>query len=312
MINKKYGIIGIFVILFVFAIIGLTTLAIGVEVYNNLTDEPNKIAEINIDFVISDIKEEQGLFGPVPTPNSDDIIKEIETANKRDDVRAIVLFIDSPGGEVIASREIYEAVQESEKPIVSYIRKQGASGAYYVASGTDYIVSEPEALTGSIGVMMGSFMTFEKMFENLGIEYGAITSGEKKDMGDIGRNMSLEEKEILQEIVDQIFEDFKSAVYKNRLGKSRFTLEGFNSVIDGRIISGKTAYNLGLVDELGNKEKAYEKAKELAGLETYRKIKITETENSKFFGKLSEVIKPLKIGITVEHKIVNGNNWVSS
>ena len=127
-------------------------------------------------------------------------------------------------------------------------------------------------------------------------------------MGDIGRNMTLEEKEILQEIIDQIFMDFKKAVYENRIGRDRFTEENFNLITDGRIVSGRTAYKLGLVDELGNSKRAYEKAKELAGLEEYEKIRIDETETSRFFGKFAEsLIKPINIGITIEHKIMNEN-----
>jgi len=310
---KKYGLIGLFVVLFVFIIIGITGLVIGAEVFRVLTEEQNKIANIRIDFVISDISEEEGLFGPIPIPNSYDVIEQIKVANKREDIKAIVLHIDSPGGEVIASREIYEAVKDSEKPVVAYIRKTGASGAYYVAAGSDYIVSEPEALTGSIGVMMGSFMSFEKMFDNLGIDYTVITSGDKKNMGDIGKNMTTEERAILQEIIDQIFIDFKTAVYEGRKGRERFNLEGFNEVTDGRIISGRTAYEFGLVDELGNKQKAFEKARELAGLETYEIVEIDESERERFFGKFAEsIIKPIKIGITVEHKINGGNNLISS
>lgn len=313
MINKSYGIIGIVAILFVVLLFGITGVVIGSEVYRVMTEQPNKIAQIDINFEISDIKGEQSIFGPTPSPSSDDVIAQIKAANERDDVKAIVLNINSPGGEVIASREVYEAVKSSEKPVVSYIRQMGASGAYYIAVGSDYIVSEPEALTGSIGVKIGSFISFEKMFENWGINYSSVTSGDKKNMGDIGKDMTIEEKEILQEIVDQIFYSFKDAVYQNRKGRVRFSEEGFNNVTDGRIISGKTAYNLGLVDELGNREDAFEKAKELAGLETYEIIRIDETESSKFFGKFTEeLIKPLKIGITVEHKIINGNNWIGS
>jgi len=146
------------------------------------------------------------------------------------------------------------------------------------------------------------------MFENLGINYSSVTSGAMKDMGDIGRDMTPEEIEVLQEIVDQIFYNFKNAVYQNRNGRERFTQAGFDNVTDGRIISGKTAYTLGLVDELGNREKAFEKAKELAGLENYEIVKIDESESSKFFGKFTEeLIRPIKIGITVEHKIINEN-----
>jgi protease IV len=310
--NKKIGILSVFVIFLVILIIGVTSILIISEVFAVVTEENNKIAEIKIDFPITDIKEEQTLFGPTPSPSSDDIIAQIRKANKREDIRAIVLYVNSPGGEVIASREIYEEVIKTEKPVVTYIRQIGASGAYYIASGSDYIIAEPESLTGSIGVMIGGIVSFEKMFENLGIDYNTISSGDKKNMGDIGRDMSLEEKEIIQEIVNQIFEDFKKAVYENRKDRDRFSNEKFQEVTDGRLMSGRTAYEIGLIDEIGNSKKAFEKAKELAGLEDYKIVRVDETESSRFFGKFAEnIIKPINIGITIEHKIINENGIMS-
>lgn len=226
------------------------------------------IAEVRIDDYITEYKEEPSIFSSRKRPTSEDIIKQIEEANRRPDVKAIVLYIDSPGGEVIASREIYEAAKASKKPVVAYLRNVAASGAYYAAVGSDYIVSEPEAVTGSIGVR-ATFISLEGLFEKLGINYTVVASGDKKAMGDIDRQLTPEEREIVQAYIDEVFSDFKAAVYESRKDNPRFTDERFSQALDARILSGRMAYSLGLVDELGSRKKAFRKAADLAGVKEY-------------------------------------------
>jgi protease-4 len=139
-----------------------------------------------------------------------------------------------------------------------------ASGAYLVATGTDYIVSEPHALTGSIGVVM-TFTSMGGLFEKLGVNMTAITSGQYKDTGSPARNLNPDEIRMMQAIVDEVFQDFKSAVIQNR-GK-RLNLQKFNEVADGRIMTGKQAKEIGLVDALGDKNDALVKAAKLGGMD---------------------------------------------
>jgi protease-4 len=196
-------------------------------------------------------------------PSSEELAYTIEDINKRDDVGAVVFVFNSPGGSVVATREVYNAVKELDKPSVSYFREVAASGAYYVASGTDYIVSDPDALTGSIGVI-ATVTQMGGLFEKLGVNVTAIKSGEHKDIGSSFRNMTVEEQAIMQALVDEIYDEFRGVVVENRKGK--LDLQIFNNVSDGRILSGRQAKKAGLVDELGTKKDAIMKAAELADI----------------------------------------------
>jgi signal peptide peptidase SppA len=165
-------------------------------------------------------------------PSSEELAYTIEGINSRDDVGAVVFDFNSPGGSV-------------------------------VASGTDYIVSDPDALTGSIGVI-ATVTQMGGLFEKLGINVTAIKSGEHKDIGSSFRNMTVEEQAIMQALVDEIYTEFRGVVVENRKGK--LDLQIFNNVSDGRILSGRQAKTAGLVDELGTKKDAIMKAADLANI----------------------------------------------
>lgn len=230
------------------------------------------VAEVDVDYLITVEGSPETLLD-YGYPSSEDLAAKIRELNARDDVAAVVFVMNTPGGSVVATREVYDAVKDLEKPSVAYFRELSASGGYYVASGTDYIISEPYALTGSIGVITTA-ISLEGLFHDLGINMTSITSGEHKDMASLEHNMTAEEKEILQSIVDEVFEDFKSVVIQNRRGKLR--LDSYDEVFDGRIMLGKQAYEVGLVDGLGSKQDAINKAAELAGIEGEPKVcKIT-------------------------------------
>lgn len=198
-------------------------------------------------------------------PGSEQIANAIEELDMRGDVGAVLFVFNSGGGSVVATHEIYDAVMAVEKPKVSYFREVAASGAYYVATGTDYIVSDRAAITGNIGVKSITFVSMGGLFEKLGINATTVTSGEYKDIGSPYRNMSEEEYAIMQSIVDEVFEEFKTVIIENRGNK--LDRAEFENVTDGRILSGRQAYEIGLVDELGNKDDALMKAAELGGME---------------------------------------------
>ncbi len=194
---------------------------------------------------------------------SETISQEIESADKRTDVKAVLVLIDSPGGSVVASRQIYDALHELNKSSVSYINEVGASGGYYVAAGTDYIISNPDALTGSIGAR-ATFYDFTGLFDKLGMNETTVKTGEMKDIGTYARHMTLEEREVLQAIINESFFEFRSAVEKSR--GSRLDRAGFEKVLDARVLSGRQAKKIGLVDELGNKKAAIKKAAKSGGI----------------------------------------------
>lgn len=199
----------------------------------------------------------------VGSPGSEQIATTIEGLDKREDVGAVLIVFNSPGGSIVATREIYAAVKGLDKPSVSYFRETAASGAYYVASGTDYIISDPDAITGSIGVI-ATFTEMSGLLEKLGVNVTEITSGQYKDMGSSFRNMTPEERTMLQELVDEVYREFRDTVVENRRG--RLDMAKFDEVADGRILTGRQAERVGLVDETGSKKDAIMKAAELANI----------------------------------------------
>jgi protease-4 len=196
---------------------------------------------------------------------SETIAAEIESADKRADVKSVLVLIDSPGGSVVASRQIYDALSSLNKSSVSYINEVGASGGYYVAAGTDYIISNPDALTGSIGAR-ATFYDFTGLFDKLGMNETTIKTGEMKDIGSQARPMTPQEREVLQVIINESFYEFRSAVEKSRGG--HLDRAGFEKVLDARVLSGRQAKKIGLVDELGNKKAAIMKAAKEGGIKS--------------------------------------------
>jgi protease-4 len=221
-----------------------------------------KIGVITIDGPLTTQSTPPSLFEE-GKPGSEEIAETIRALNNRNDIAAVVVVINSPGGSVVASREIYNALKELKKPKVAYFREVAASGGYYVACGTDYIVSDPDAITGSIGVI-ALFPDFSGLFNMLGINMTVVKSGKNKDIGASYQTMTPEQKRIVEGVVKEIFEEFKEVVVQNR-GK-RLNMRKFNEILDARFLTGRQAKEVGLVDEIGTKQDAIRKAAELAGI----------------------------------------------
>ena len=222
------------------------------------------------------------------TPGSADFAKEIEKLEEKDNVAALLLVVNSPGGSVVATREIYLPLKNLSKPKVAYFREVAASGGYYIATATDYIVSDPDAITGSIGVV-ATFADMSGLLEKIGVNATAITSGKHKDIGSPTRPMDAEEEKIIKDIINEVFGEFKQTVLEGRKGK--LDIEKFEGVLDGRMLSGRQAKEIGLVDSVGTKKDALRKAADLAGLKyekgkepTMCKIKVSPTESESLFG----------------------------
>ena len=220
------------------------------------------IAVITIDQEISIEGASPSIFSE-GNAGSEEIANLIYDINKREDIAGVLFVINSPGGGVVATREIYSAVKELKKPKVAYFREVAASGGYYISSGMDYIISDPNAITGSIGVI-ATFTDMSGLFDKVGLNTTAIKSGLHKDIGSPARPMTPEERDILNSIINETFGEFKSIVMENR--KNKLNMEKFEQVLDGRILSGRQAKEVGLVDELGSKRDAIKKVAELSGL----------------------------------------------
>ncbi len=210
----------------------------------------------------------RGKIGVVPIEgvlsSPREIIRQIKEYNRRKDVKAIVLRIDSPGGTVVAAQEIYGEIRKvrEQKVVVASMGTVAASGGYYVASAAEEIVANPGTLTGSIGVI-SEYANFRKLMEKLGLKSEVLKSGRYKDIGNPTREMTDDERALLQTLLDDIHGQFIRDVAEGR-GK---TVEEVRRWADGRIFTGRQAQELGLVDRLGNFQDALDRAAEMAGIE---------------------------------------------
>ena len=191
------------------------------------------------------------------------VIEEIHQHLADDGVKAIILRIDSPGGGVGPSQEIHREVVKAKekKKIVASMGAVAASGGYYVACASDLIVANPGTITGSIGVIM-QFSNFEDLLKKIGIKGVVLKSGEHKDIGSPFREMTPEEKKIMQGTLDNVHQQFIQAVAKGRKPDRGKVIP----IADGRIMTGEQAQQLGLVDKLGNLQDAIDEATKLAGI----------------------------------------------
>ena len=246
--NKRWGFI-IFLLIIIallgFFAVGILSLFIG----GGVEDLSGNAALIPIKGVI--MTGEVGFVSEVTT--SDDIIEFIEKAEKNPSVKAIVFEIDSPGGGAVASEEIANKIKEVNKTTVAWIRGAGASGAYWIASATDHIVANRMSITGSIGVI-SSYLEFAGFLGDHNITYQRLVAGKYKDLGSPLKELTLQERRILEKKLDIIHDYFIEAVAENR-GLSKKDVEELST---GAFYLGVEAKAFGLVDELGGKDEVIE------------------------------------------------------
>lgn len=194
-------------------------------------------------------------FSDVGVAAADDLIPIVEQAAANSDVRAIVLRVNSPGGGVVPSDRIYHALAEVDKPIVVLMGDLAASGGVYVSMAADYIVANPNTLTGSVGVI-SQFPNAEELLDKLGVEIAVVKSGENKDFGSPYQPLEPEERELWQAIIDESYDRFVDIVAEGR-GLSEEDVRAF---ADGRILSASQALELNLIDATGYEEDAIAEA----------------------------------------------------
>jgi protease-4 len=243
-------------ILTVFVILGIIVLFLGMVLTVVLSLSGSR-------FSLS-LRERIGVI-PIegPITESQQIIKQLVDFKKDQRIKAIILRVNSPGGGVAPSQEIYREVRKTlpTKKVVASMGSVAASGGYYIASAADKIVANPGTLTGSIGVIM-EFVQLEDLLKKLGIGMEVLKSGEFKDIGSPHRRMSEREKELIRNLILEIKGQFVEAVAQGR----NISVEKVQEIADGRILSGAQSKELGLVDQLGNFEDAVDLAKSMAGI----------------------------------------------
>ncbi|HEX5646403.1 MAG TPA: signal peptide peptidase SppA [Nitrospira sp.] len=220
--------------------------------------------------------------------DSQQTITDLRRFGQNPAVKAIVLRIDSPGGGVVPSQEIYDEVKrvraKHNKTVIASMGSVAASGGYYIAAATERIVANPGTLTGSIGVIMET-ANVEGLLQKIGVEGVVIKSGKYKDVGSPLRKMSEEERGLLQSVMDDVHKQFIEAVAEGR----ELELPAAQALADGRIFTGRQAKEAKLVDELGDLEDAIQLAADTAGIEgepkvvePKRRFSIRELLESKF------------------------------
>jgi len=209
------------------------------------------------------------IFGAISDATSAAVIKQLDKWAENNSIKAIVIHINSPGGGVAPSQEIYDAVLRAreKKPVVASMASVAASGGYYIACAADRIIANPGSLTGSIGVIF-QFHTFELLMQKIGMGTETVKSGELKDVGSYSREMTEEEALMLRAVVMDTYEQFVEAVAE---GRSK-TKEEIYPLADGSIFTGLQAYNLGLVDTLGGLHEAVQLAADLAHIDGKPKV----------------------------------------
>ncbi len=237
-------------VLVIFFFVGVTVIAykfLGKDNTMTLVSR-EKVGVVEIKGVIADSKT---------------ILKQLDKFKEDPNIKAIVLRINSPGGAVGPSQEILREVEKirEKKKIVASLGTVAASGGYYIACGANRIISNKGTATGSIGVIM-QFTNAEALTKKIGLDFFTLKSGRYKDVGSPFRSMTPEERDYMQHLLDNIYQQFMSDVARNR----KIPLEKLKPLAEGKVYTGEEAQQVGLVDEFGNLPDAIEKAGRMAGI----------------------------------------------
>ena len=190
-------------------------------------------------------------------------LKQLERFVEDPNIKALVLRVNSPGGAVAPSQEILREVEKirQKKKVVASLGTVAASGGYYISCGADLIMASPGTATGSIGVIM-QFTNVEQLTKKLGLDFFSLKAGRYKDAGSPFRPMTPEDRAYMQQLLDNIYQQFLKDVARNR----KLPLEKVRGLAEGKVYTGEEAKQMGLVDELGNLPDAIERAGRLAGI----------------------------------------------
>ena len=200
----------------------------------------------------------------------------LEKASEDKRVKALILRLDTPGGEVTASDILYNEIlrfkEKTSIPVVGLMMGMATSGGYYVASACDYVIAHPSTITGSIGVI-SIFPNLQELFTKIGIKVNVIKSGKMKDSGSPFKDLTEEEKKIFQSVIDELYNKFLDVVYQKR--KDSLSFEKLKKIADGRIYTASQAHTLKLIDEIGYFDSALKKALSLAMIKDAKVIAYT-------------------------------------
>ena len=208
-----------------------------------------------------------------------EVLKQLKKIQKKDDVKALVIRVNSPGGSAAASEQIWRAIQKIKAdsiPVVISMGDLAASGGYYISCGADYIFAEPTTITGSIGIF-GTIPNVSKLRNKVGLDIDGVTTNKHSALSSnmIYKGMNKEEHALMQTMVENGYD-----LFTNRCAEGRHVSQDYiKSIGEGRVYLGAKGVELGIVDELGNLDNAVAKAVELAGLENYKLVYFPEKKD---------------------------------
>ena len=236
---------------------------------------PEKVAVVPVVGTIASA--DNSVPGTEPPITPEGLADALRQAEEDPAVAAVVLEVNSPGGGVTASDEMHQSIldfrESSGKPVVVSMGDTAASGGYYISTAADRIVANETTLTGSLGVIF-SLTDFSELADDYGVEQEVVKSGEFKDMGSSFRNLTPEEREILQSIVDESYNEFVSVIVEGR----DLPEERVREIADGRVYSGQQAKEIGLVDSFGGLDEAAEISEDLANVEGATVVRYVQPE----------------------------------
>lgn len=281
------------------------------EVIIKESTSANKIAVVPIEGIISGEAVDQGGFSMVSV-----VKEELKRAERDRDVKAVLLKVNSPGGEVLASDEIANAIEEfqtnSSKPVIVSMGSLAASGGYYVSARSQWIVANELTITGSIGVIMHG-LNYRGLLDKIGVRPEVFKSGKYKDMLSSTKEpeeITPEEKQMVQALINETFGKFKSVVadgrhsaYQSNNQRGKRLSQDWEDYADGRILSGKEALRLGFVDELGDFDVAVKRAEKLAGISKAELVEYQQAFDLSnlfhLFGKSDAKAVKLDLGVDI-------------
>lgn len=287
MIISGRKLLSVLLILSIAAII----IAVVLLLFNSSTGYGDIIGLVNIDGVIG-----VNSSGSILSPRLSHL-DQIRSAQQDPQLKALLIRINSPGGSSGTSQEIYETILRIRNkgiPVVVSMADTAASGGYYIAAAADYIYANGTTITGSIGVIM-EFLNFEELYDKIGVEFEIIKSGQFKDAGHSARSLTETEEQLYQELITDAWDQFVEDVTRAR----QLSREEVEAVADGRVLTGRQALEVGLIDELGGYDSALEKAKELAGISDTAYIRTYQPSVS-WLQRLLSQVSSLSLGRIID------------
>jgi len=242
-----------------------------------------------------------------PIADSQVLIEQIEVFREHNNIKAVVVRIDSPGGGVGPSQEIYAELKRlaEEKPLVVSMGSVAASGGYYIAVAAEHIFANPGTITGSIGVIM-SFPNYQELMGKVGVQTEVVKSGRFKDIGSATRSFTEADRTLLQGMIDDVHQQFVEAISIGR----NMPIDRLQPFVDGRIFTGRQAKEVGLIDELGTLSDATRYAATVAGIDEDSDLVYPEPEKINFIEKYLQSAMSRYFGVNLNVKNMIGPQYL--